>query len=76
MSTLCNVLFEAVNFAEFVFCSMILYVFYDFRFYKDPGGPAQLGTRDWACLEGHGADRDLARYGGQKRAAPGEGNYY
>ena len=42
--------------------------------YKDPGGPAQLGTRDWAGLKGHGADRDLARYGGQKRAAPGEGN--
>ena len=42
-------------------------------FYKDPGGPAQLGTRDWAGLKGHGADRDLARYGGQKRAAPGEG---
>jgi hypothetical protein len=41
--------------------------------YKDPGGPAQLGTRDWAGLKGHGADRDLARYGGQKRAAPGEG---
>ena len=42
--------------------------------YKDRGGPAQLGTRDWAGLKGHGADRDLARYGGQKRAAPGEGN--
>jgi hypothetical protein len=41
--------------------------------YKDPGGPAQLGTRDWAGLKGHGADRDLARYGGQKRAAPGDG---
>ena len=40
--------------------------------YKDPGGPAQLGTRDWAGLKRHGADRDLARYGGQKRAAPGE----
>jgi hypothetical protein len=40
--------------------------------YKDRGGPAQLGTRDWAGLKGHGADRDLARYGGQKRAAPGE----
>ncbi len=40
-------------------------------FYKDPGGPAQLGTRDWAGLKGHGADRDLARYAGQKRAAPG-----
>ena len=42
--------------------------------YKDRGGPAQLGTRDWAGLKGHGADRDLALYGGQKRAAPGEGN--
>jgi hypothetical protein len=40
--------------------------------YKDRGGPAQLGTRDWAGLKGHGADRDLARYGGQRRAAPGE----
>ena len=40
--------------------------------YKDRGGPAQLGTRDWAGLKGHGADRDLALYGGQKRAAPGE----
>ncbi len=42
--------------------------------YKDPGGPAQLGIRDWAGLKGHGADRDLARYAGQKRAAPGEAN--
>ena len=42
------------------------------HWYKDPGGPAQLGTRDWAGLKRHGADRDLARYGGQKRAAPGE----
>jgi hypothetical protein len=46
------------------------------HFYKDRGhgGPlaAQLGTRDCAGLKGHGADRDLARYGGQKRAAPGE----
>ena len=40
--------------------------------YKDRGGPAQLGTRDWAGLKRHGADRDLARYRGQKRAAPGE----
>ena len=39
--------------------------------YKDRGGPAQLGTRDWAGLKGHGADRDLARYGGQKRAPRG-----
>ena len=46
----------------------------EIRGYKDPGGPAQLGTRDWAGLKGHGADRDLALYGGQKRAAPGEGN--
>jgi hypothetical protein len=42
--------------------------------FKDPGGPAQLGIRDWAGLKGHGADRDLARYAGQKRAAPGEAN--
>ena len=42
--------------------------------YKDLGGPAQLGIRDWAGLKGHGADRDLARYAGQKRAAPGEAN--
>ena len=49
-------------------------VFYDAGLYKDRGGPAQLGTRDWAGLKGHGADRDLALYGGQKRAAPGEGN--
>ena len=40
--------------------------------YKDRGGPAQLGTRDWAGLKRHGADRDLARYGEQRRAAPGE----
>ena len=33
--------------------------------------PAQLGTRDWAGLKGHGAEYDLTRYGGQKRAAPG-----
>ncbi len=38
------------------------------------GGPAQLGIRDWAGLKGHGADRHLARYAGQKRAAPGEVN--
>jgi hypothetical protein len=28
--------------------------------YKDPGGPAQLGTRDWAGLKGHIDDRNLA----------------
>ena len=37
-----------------VLCSM----FYDI--YQDPGGPAQLGIRDWAGLKRHGADRDLA----------------
>ena len=29
-------------------------------FYKDRGGPAQLGIRDWAGLKGHGHDRYLA----------------
>ena len=29
--------------------------------YKDRGGPAQLGIRDWAGLKGHGHDRNLAR---------------
>ena len=28
--------------------------------YKDRGGPAQLGIRDWAGLKGHGHDRNLA----------------
>jgi hypothetical protein len=28
--------------------------------YKDWGGPAQLGTRDWAGLKGHIDDRNLA----------------
>ena len=28
--------------------------------YKDRGGPAQLGIRDWAGLKGHGHDRYLA----------------
>ena len=27
--------------------------------YKDRGGPAQLGIRDWAGLKGHGDDRNL-----------------
>ena len=30
------------------------------RGYKDRGGPAQLGIRDWAGLKGHGHDRNLA----------------
>ena len=33
----------------------------EIRGYKDPGGPAQLGIRDWAGLKGHGHDRNLAR---------------
>ena len=28
--------------------------------YKDRGGPAQLGIRDWAGLKGHIDDRNLA----------------
>ncbi len=31
-----------------------------FKSYKDRGGPAQLGTRDWAGLKGHIDDRNLA----------------
>ena len=46
-------------------CSNLLYYItqvwpcLDFQ-YKDPGGPAQLGIRDWAGLKGHGHDRNLA----------------
>ncbi len=46
------------------------------KMYKDRGGPAQLGTRDWAGLKGHGDERHLARYGGQKRADPGKVRSY
>ena len=32
----------------------------EIRGYKDRGGPAQLGIRDWAGLKGHIDDRNLA----------------
>ena len=49
--------------ADFVFCfndeKETIFFALD-RIYKDRGGPAQLGTRDWAGLKGHIDDRNLA----------------
>jgi hypothetical protein len=44
--------------------------------YKERGGPAQLGIRDWAGLKGHIDDRNLAhwlRRAEASRPAPGGG---